>query len=129
MIKEAARVPILQWGRDHWSMLGYVAVAFDGTLSRERMRCNPSRHPLMAHRGSWDDKYSSRLNLGEVIGHDDWDCLDDLEAEGLLAVESMINCRVRMTHKGSQVAFQLRDHKAAGGSLSTFQYTPIEAST
>jgi hypothetical protein len=119
-------IPISQWSRDHWSLLGYVAAMFDGELNRERMRCNHDKHPFMAHRGGWDDACSTRLREGFVIGHDDWDCMEDLESEGLVAIQSMINCRVRLTEKGNQLAFRLREHKANGGTFSTFNPISVE---
>ena len=44
------RVPVEQWGRDHYSTLLYVeacAVDAKGRLEHDRMRCNRSRHPIM----------------------------------------------------------------------------------
>jgi hypothetical protein len=80
-----------RWGRDHWSLLGYIATCFDGEIDRRKLRCNENRHPMLAHcHSAWKDEWSTRLKStpeGEhikAIGHDDWDCLDDLEAAGPL---------------------------------------------
>ena len=127
MTKEFGMIPMNQWGSDHWSLLGYVAACFDNELNRTRLRCNPERHPLMQHQGGWSDKYSSRLAFGKSIGHDDFDCLDDLEAEGFVIIDSIINCRVSLTEKGNRAAFKLREHKRNGGSFATFTLSEVAA--
>jgi len=139
--------PVTQYGKDHWSMLAYAeAVCVDGqkgvgTLLRDRMRCNPARHPLLAGAyasvGSWKPQYGTRLraffefNLRndpvqavaagvQLDGHDDWDCLEDLEAAGYVEVLSLSQGTVRMTARGNQVAALLRAHKANGGMFANF---------
>ena len=104
-----------RWGREHWSLLGYIATCFDGEIDRRKLRCNENRHPMLAHcHSAWKDEWSTRLKStpeGEhikAIGHDDWDCLDDLEAAGMVNVFSLVNGFVRLTEYGSRVAFRLR---------------------
>lgn len=84
-------ITIDRWGKDHWSLLAYVeSVCVDGhgEIDLRRMRCDADRHPGYAVRQGFDDnshkKYSTRLQDGELQDHDDWDCLDDLEAAGLV---------------------------------------------
>jgi hypothetical protein len=95
----ADRVPVGEFGKDHWSTFAYVetrTVDYDGQLSHDQMRCNPNRHPMLhaaKRRGMLfdrgvDKEYPTRLLGGiERYDHDDYDCLDDLVAAGLLAVE------------------------------------------
>jgi len=110
-----------KWGKDHWSLLGYVASCFDGEIDRRRLRCNPDRHPFTDQAG-WQDSYSTRLQdqTETALGHDDWDCLNDLEDAGMVEVLSAVNGMVWLTELGSAVAFQLRTHKCNGGTFATF---------
>lgn len=104
-------VPMERFGKDHWSTFAYVetrAVDHKGRLAHDHMRTHARRHPmLMAAKrlrhsvgGSDGSRYPTRLKpalpVGQVAGepqpvnlphHDDYDCLDDLIAAGLLAVE------------------------------------------
>ena len=128
-----------RWGKDHWSLFGYVeAICVDGRkveglgrvgeIDRRRVRCNPARHPLLDapnpfDSGSrWKDEYCTRLNEGTIADHDDWDCLDDLESAGLVEVMSLVNGYVVLTNEGIRVAAALRKHKAKGGRFANFAY-------
>ncbi len=86
-----------RFGHDHWSTFAYVetrTVDHRGTIDHDQMRCNSSRHPVMrsAKTGflaaSGDgSRYPTQLAGDEELpGHDDYDCLDDLIAAGLLEV-------------------------------------------
>jgi hypothetical protein len=99
-------VPITLFGTDHWSTFAYVetrAVDHKGLLDHDHMRCHARRHPVMLHAkrrisaGSADgSRYPTRIKASatpdpdgrygvtEVPDHDDYDCLDDLIAAGLL---------------------------------------------
>lgn len=130
MKEEPRTVPMAEWGKDHWSMLGYVecvCVDLKGVVDRARVRCNPKRHPGLAlsqHSQKPDEpyKYASRLTNGTEPEHDDWDCFYDLEAEGLIRdVGTGIAPRAVMTPRGSAIAHQLREHKAKGGMFATFK--------
>jgi hypothetical protein len=117
-----------RWGKDHWSLLGYVVTRFDEELQRQVLRCNENRHPLLRSGGlgrhtlPWEDKWSTRLrdSADRVPGHDDYDCLDDLEAAGLVEIISLVNGFVWLTEKGNAVGFRLREHKMRGGTFATF---------
>lgn len=139
--------PVQKFGKDHWSLLAYVETrcvdgsAGIGALDRNRMRCNQERHPLLGGSLSaapgWKPQYSTRLAgffefkdraipavaiaAGFMLdGHDDWDCLDDLEACGFVEILSTANGAVRLTPAGLKVAAALREHKATGGMFATF---------
>lgn len=99
-------VPMALFGKDHWSTFAYVetrAVDHRGLLDHDHMRCSMRRHPIMANAkrrvsGAAVDgsRYPTRIKAAEAPGpdgtyggadlpdHDDYDCLDDLIAAGLL---------------------------------------------
>lgn len=96
---------------------------------KERMRCDPNLHPAqenMANRASCRSdgrrSYPTRLVDGEEVeGHDDWSCLDDAVAEGLLlAVGTGLQPAYVLTDTGRRVAAKLRAHKQNGGGFGTF---------
>ena len=104
-------VAIDEFGRDHWSLLAYAecrAVDHRGALDARHLRLDGGRHPTMARHGS-------------IAGHSDTDCLDDLEAAGLLINRGTgVNPVVVMTDLGWQVAWALRRWRAGGGSAGDF---------
>ena len=71
----ANAVPIEQFGKDHWSLLLYLettVVDETGVPDRRRMRSD-------------GDKYPTKLASGLFQpGHNDWDCLNDLETAGYI---------------------------------------------
>ncbi len=83
-------VPIEQWGRDHWSTFAYAMACVTtkaGRLDHRRMRCHPELHPGLVHLppGLSGAFPGTRLKEGKTLPrHDDWDCLDDIVAAGLL---------------------------------------------
>lgn len=136
-------VTIDQFGRDHWSMLAYVETrcvdgsAGLGMLDFRRLRAHPDRHPLLAHLHHWTEAWGTRLagffdlkdreNLDvalasglQLADHDDWDCLDDLEAAGYVETFSRVNGAVKMTKVGQAMSAELRSHKAVGGNFANF---------
>lgn len=117
-------VPLEQFGRDHWSTFAYVecrAVDNEGTIAKHHMRCDPLRHPEHAHI-NWSEDIPTRLLGGVPLPqHDDWDCIEDLEAANLLTVTGTPRSPlVTLTEFGQHVASQLRAFLASGGSYSTF---------
>jgi len=134
---DAKFVPTEKFGKDHWSTLAYVGcrvVDNNGTLDREHMRCNADRHPGLANSANrictWDPEHGTRLggyfdakDKTKLLlsDHDDWDCLDDLEAAGLIRIGgSGINPLVSLTDAGRNVEAQLRKHKSNGGMFANF---------
>ena len=112
-----------QWGRDHQSLMLYletVCVDHDGwllhhTYAKEKLRCDPERHPLQAYRGVVPS--GTRLFNGSVVeDHDDWDCLDDLIAAGYVEnVGTGIDPRIKFSKRGWSYAHRLRREKAKRG--------------
>lgn len=137
-------INIENFGKDHWSLFAYIeSLCVDSKdaiaqINRSRMRCNPERHPLLDNNNTWLPTYSTRLKgffdfpdcqnyklaceAGfQVDGHDDWNCLEDLEEAGLIEITSMKNRMVMMTDKGLQVSNKMRNFKAKGGSYARFE--------
>lgn len=123
-------VPESYFGRDHWSVFGYLAHCVterDGYVDIRRMRCDPDRHPGLAHEGSvvCDRKYPTRLRGGlQIDDHDDHDCADDLEAAGLLEhIGTGIHPRFKLTDRGFRVLDDVNRARAEGGTWSRFRPT------
>ena len=123
-------VALPDFGRDHWSTLLYLeTVQVEGiAIDFRRVRCNQVRHPeyRVVHHISparFNGKeYPTRLAGGEELhDHDDWDCIEDMVAAGLLDdVGFTMTPRYTLTEQGWAYVQALRQHKAAGGSTSDF---------
>lgn len=140
------RVPALKFGKDHWSLLAYIeTLCVDGkngvgAIDHRRVRCNEVSHsPLKGvYDGrAWKPSYGTRLSgffdyperadsakaaqAGyQLLTHDDWDCLDDLESAGYVEILSMVNGFVRLKPDGIRVSALLRKHKVEGGMYANF---------
>lgn len=132
-MKQRVGVPISKWGKDHWSTFAYIetrCVDHKGEPDKDHMRTDWDRHPgLVGERkivlgGTQNKKYPTRLNNGtEISDHDDWDCAEDAEREGLLKdVGTGLYPRYELTKLGQNVAAALREHKAAGKSFGEFRW-------
>lgn len=131
-------IPISQWGVDHWQTLAYLetrAVDFKGIIDNRHMRTNPRLHRNLVGSlplGGIQDgsRYPTRLREGEQYGHDDWSCLEDMAAIGLLKAYVRIRdagaafggyeARIDLTPLGLEFAAHLRGHKATGGTYHNF---------
>ena len=130
-------VPMEEWGRDHWSTLLYLetcAVDHGGNVDNRRMRCNPRLHRGFAAfvNGMIMDgsKYPTKLRVGERGNHDDWSCVEDFVKAGLVKAYFSVNDEagifgnlsslVRFTLLGLDVVYELRRHKAMGGTIGSF---------
>jgi len=138
-------VPVAKFGKDHWSLLGYLETCcVDGShedgcgeVVHDRMRTNTNRNPpvgRLRHGAGWKDEYSTRLKSfpwgskdekekarHRVAGHDDWDCLEDLEKAGFAKLISYVNGFIQITGAGMAMAAEIRAHKAQGGWFSNFE--------
>ena len=120
-----------RWGHDHWSVLGYLETRIvdnHGVIRNQQMRCTTRLHRAFAHAVD-GAAHPTRLREGVVENHDDWSCLEDMVAAGLVVAEfrQMNNvffgsseARVRFTPLGQQIALQLRAHKQDGGDWRDF---------
>lgn len=121
-----ARIPIADFGHDHWSVFGYLetrVVDHDGVIDKHHLRCVNDRHPHRAHEGGDASRHPTRLrgDVAVVQGHDDWDCLDDIEAAGLADnVGTGMYPVYRLTDLGREVAGALRGHRGQGGTWREF---------
>lgn len=123
-------IPTEKWGKDHWSCLAYIEgriVDHKGVPNIENMRVDIDIHPQFDNRAARlqrEKRYPTRLNDGtEVEKHDDWSCVDDMEAAGLLEWKGTgINPVFVLTDEGHRVAAALRKHKASGGQFKDFRY-------
>lgn len=128
-----------KWGVDHWSVLTYVytcAIDRAGMLDNRRMRTNLRIHRTLAgvHFGRAIDggDHATRVKGGEVQEHDDWSCLEDACAAGLVEVyiatkypEEFFGsdvAKVVFTQAGIYAANSLLAHKAGGGNFRDFVY-------
>lgn len=123
------------FGKDHWSLLGYFdTLAMDNQpIDERRVRCNPQTHPKHNVGNGWKDEYGTRLSgyfLEEgkkdesrlLLGHDDWDCKEDLIAAGYLF--DTLDLAATFTAEGRRVMDLLRKHKETGGFFSNFSLFP-----
>lgn len=139
-------VPLRLWGKDHWSMLGYLEcvatenagflVCYDPRMrhGRRHFRIMPAVGGRRG-RGSqargvcMDPLYGTRLNDGRYIPtHDDWHCVQDFAKAGVLTVgpESVEpGVLLHLSEYGKALAGALRVFKQGGGSFGTFS-PPVE---
>jgi len=130
-----ARQPLAtleSFGRDHWTTFLYIEVRcvdHGGIPNKVHMRCDRRRHPWFVHMdpadGLHEGGYPTRLRGGaELHDHDDWDCVADLIAEGLLEnLGSAINPVYRLTAEGVRVASLLRVYKSTKKTVDGFSPT------
>lgn len=130
MSRRIRYVKLHEFGRDHWSTFAYIetlCVDNGGLPQIQRMRCNPKYHPGQAHHGGWNNSYSTRLKGHtdhtpvQLVGHDDWHCVEDLERNNLIKVHGTgLNPVFEVTPLGMVMAGSLRTFKAQGGTYATF---------
>ncbi len=123
-------IPIEKFGKDHWSTFGYVGcrvTSNKGIPDRQHMRCDADLHPGLAHNGRGGElpiqrKYPTILRGGvEQADHDDWSCVDDLEAAGLVKIGGTgIHPTWDMTDIGWAFCKVLTDFKRKGGAFAGF---------
>ena len=119
------------FGKDHWSTFAYVEsrwVDYKGILDTRHMRCDPDRHSdLFVYNAlpTVGKKYPTMLSDGLLPDHDDWDCLDDLQACGLIVtIITSDKAHCMLTLLGEQVAASLRTFKAHGDNFRDFRWKP-----
>lgn len=129
--KQEPSVPVNKWGKDHWSTLAYIEtriVDHSGVPNPEHMRADIDIHPQFGNRAqqeaSPDKRYPTILNDGTTVEkHDDWSCVDDMVAVGIMEWQGTgINPVFVLTEEGHRVTASLRRHKAKGGQFRDFRY-------
>ena len=133
-LKKQGYVPLGKWGKDHWSTFAYAGHCVTerlGLMQGDKLRTKDrvgieKRYALGP---SWDPKYGTRLRgffenksdkTLQLPDHDDIDCLEDAEAEGLLVLGTTISMYVQLTKKGQEVEAALRVFKQDGGNFEDF---------
>lgn len=135
--------PVEDWGTDHWSTLAYLncCYAAGAPIDHNRMRTHPLRHPFfqghlvrlitpITPATQWKDSYGTRLKGStqatprQILFHDDWDCLEDIEHAGYCEVFSTMNGLFRLTDEGQRIANSLVLHKYEGGRFADFSISP-----
>lgn len=135
----AKNYTIKEWGKDHWSLLAYIeyrGINHKGVLNKDHLRI---KNPIVANSGNyplprpeWKPEYGTRLRgyfLPEgkkdetkvVPDHDDLDCIEDMEKEGL--VENLgtgLNPACKLTKKGQRIVSALNVHKQEGSTFAQF---------
>lgn len=110
-------IPISEWGKDHWSTFAYAAcrvIDYQGQLNPLQMRDKHGRGAA----------YPTFLKAGKEQGHDDYDCLIDLEREGFLVnTGTGLHPVVRLTEKGLEAWRQMTAHKQNGGNFGEFVFS------
>ena len=140
-LKKDGFIPKNMWGKDHYSLLAYIFtrnVDYESILDYNHMRLNSNRRVEYGRNfhSQWQDSYGTRLkgfwfndSNGKSVtnpslqlkDHDDFDCLDDFEAEGLIVRGTFISAYVSLTDKGRKLASKLMNHKAQGGQFADFE--------
>lgn len=116
--KIVATNAVESFGKDHKSTLLYIetrCVDHGGLVDKRHLRCNPTRHPQFAHDGGWSDEHSTRWAKGvePIMGHDDWDCIDNMVDAGLIEWNGTgVHPRFALTEFGWQAAHLLRRQRA-----------------
>lgn len=147
-------VPMNLFGKDHWSTLAYAEieavecggfqVGFDARMRQGRQHfrvmyeeCRRPKRINGGHRGIvMRPEHGSRLNDGSFVeNHDDWHCIQDMVAAGLMGVkkrglimplveEMEPGVVLHLTPLGHAIVASLRRHKAEGGNFAEFRFAP-----
>lgn len=117
-------IPIDQWSIDHWSTLLYIEsriVDHKGYVDHRQLRAHPKIHPQFAHQ---KDAPGTRIHPNKIVHpHDDWSCIEDMIAEGLVEWGGTgTDPQFSLTDRGHRAAASLRKHRSRGGQYKDFQY-------
>lgn len=126
-------IDIKDWGKDHYSTFAYLetrAVDGQGKIDNRRMRCDNRLHRHFAHIPNGRE-YPTILKGGvKHKDHDDWSCLEDMVAAGVMRAFFWTGthgrmfgggrARIELTPLGLQLAAEIRAFKANGGNFGEF---------
>lgn len=107
-----------KWGKDHLSTLIYIEsciVDGNGTPNADKMRTKTGspRGQFRSPRPSCEGgEYPTVLSDGTLLsGHDDWDCVDDMEKPGVVVWGGTgLNPVFSLTDIGWELAGRIRRH-------------------
>ena len=107
-----------RWSKDHWSTLLYVETCVVDQAGKLKA----------IHLRSDGVKYPTRLTDCQLAGHNDWDCLEDMEKAGLLINKGTgYNPIYDLTDEGWKLAGLCRRWKAEDKGFINFRIEAIEA--
>lgn len=110
------RISMKEWGKDHWSLFGYILTRhldYQGKLDRRHLS-NPSKEYPTRLKGYSEDKTKC------ILGYGDEHILKDFIKEGLIELKEPFETNI--TDKGYKIIVQLIKHKRNGGYYSNFEY-------
>lgn len=142
-IEKYISIPPERWGKDHWSTFLYIetrCVDYGGKINNDHMRTKQDKHPNLVGEaqtslGVVQRNCATRLKnyfndkSDKLDDHDDWDCVVDMTAAGLLecsdvnSINKKLDFVFKMTVLGYEVIMSLRKHKADGGHCSNFEWS------
>lgn len=114
--------PIEKFGKSHWSLLLFMETLVVDSGGRLKYG-EPRLSQAVLGSDLWRDNYNTQLNDGTYLEfHDDWDCLMDLTAAGLLSEpRNWSGAHVyALTDFGWLVAGQLRRWKAESKGIAAY---------
>jgi len=106
-------IDISRWGKDHWSTLLYVesrVVDQGGSIKDDHLRKDGNEYPTRLAGGA------------ALVGHNDYDCLEDLEAARVIEHTGGTGLHpiYSLTDEGWRVAGLVRRWKAEGKGIAKF---------
>jgi len=128
---KSSRLPLTAFGEEHWTLLAYIDICCSGQAGRlehRHLRTSSSGKEeaamVITTRREPTSKRKTRHNdpAPPLNGHDDWDCLADLEAVGFVELVSYATGLVHIFPGGLKAAAALRAHGERGESIKTFSY-------
>lgn len=135
--------PMGLWGKDHWSLLGYVESVLveckrfelgqdarmrmnEATLNNMRIHNPNPKRPTgkQSLAIAMRPEHGTRLKDNQVlINHDDLECLKDFADTKLIdlkAEDLRPGAFLSLSDKGQKLSYAVRKHKAGGGNFANF---------
>lgn len=115
-MSEKIKVPVENWGKDHYSTLLYIetrVVDYRGIIDTRHMRRSSAGHPTRLRDGSVTD-----------ASHDDFSIIEEFEDEGLVEREAGV---LSLTTKGWAVAGAVRRARAEGDRMPVIQVNAMHS--
>jgi hypothetical protein len=129
------KIPITEWGRDHWQLLidlYHNDNERNAVLKRRYMRTG-KHNGILAGDGGRITDYGTRTKVGIICDHDDWDCINDFIVYGLCeyattrSAQQLLDPVIPLSSRGHSLAEALIKHNDEGGHSRTFIADRIDA--
>jgi len=121
----APRIPLEQFGRDHWNLFAYIitrTLDYRGILDSKHLKEPDPGYPYRLH------GYKPNQEKHAVAKYGDRQGLEDLAAAGLVTItEEDRKPRAKLTGMGHAVVTLALEHKHDGGEWATFTVDPLRA--